>query len=167
MAMAIEALSQVTGAEPEAKRDACDAFRSWDTSITKALVLLPKEPVDVGVEMFTTLQSCQLPRGRTVGWYQFIISSFARGEAIPYANGLIQPISPSDSNMTPALPTIKPEDMEPSATRTWYNRSEEGDLVLTDHFQSLSQVHLHHKCDYMQVVAETKVRRGEDVQKQE
>lgn len=167
LAMAIEAMTQVGSQEQEIEEAGGHAFRLWDVNITKALVLPAREAADAGVETFTTLQPYQLPGGRAAGWYQFSINSYAYGEATPHASGFIRLVSASDPTAMPALPVVRPEDMEPSAPRTWYNKFSEGGLVFQDHFQSLSQIHLHRKRDQMQVLAETKVRQGGDVQKLE
>lgn len=154
LAMAIEAARQVTDAEE--RLDQGHGFRLWDVNITKASVLPPQEAAEPGVEVFTTLQPCQLPGGSRADWYQFHISSYGGGEATPHATGLIQLVAGSDSSSTTVLPAKRPEDMEPTAPRTWYNRFAQGGLVFEDDFQSLSQIHVHRKRNQMQVLAETK-----------
>ncbi|KAI1455535.1 ketoacyl-synt-domain-containing protein [Annulohypoxylon moriforme] len=157
VAMAIEAMCQVAGIN--GVDDAC-ALRLRDVTISKALVL-GQEANDAGVEIFTTLQPAQLPGYGDANWYQFNISSYANGEATTHAKGLIQLTRTSDSTTVSNLPIVRPEDMEPSASRTWYNKFAEGGLNFQGQFQSLSQIHLHRKREDMHVLAKTQLRQGE------
>lgn len=167
LAIAIEAMTQLEAGEHDFEHHG-SALRLWDIKITKALILPGREEAGAaGVEIFTTLEPYQLPGGRAAGWYQFKISSYAYEEATIHASGFAKFIPTWEPTIDQAFAGIKAENMEPSAPRTWYNKFAECGLVFQEHFQSLSQIHLNRKRDQMQVLAETKVRQGGDVQTHE
>ncbi|KAI0003946.1 ketoacyl-synt-domain-containing protein [Xylariaceae sp. FL0662B] len=157
LAMAIEAMRQVATIEDV---DESCALRLRDVTITKALVL-GQEANDAGVEIFTTLQPAQLPGHSETEWHQFNISSYAGEEATVHAKGLVQLAKALDYTTAPSLPIFKPEGMEPSAPRTWYNKFAEGGLNFQGRFQSLSQINLHRKREDMHVLAKTELRQKE------
>ncbi|KAI0886290.1 ketoacyl-synt-domain-containing protein [Annulohypoxylon maeteangense] len=157
LAMAIEAMRQVAGINDV--DEAC-ALKLRDVTITKALVL-GQEANDAGVEIFTTLQPAQLPGHVDTEWHQFNISSYSGEEATTHAKGLIQLAKAYDYATVLSLPTVKPEGMEPSAPRTWYNKFAEGGLNFQGRFQSLSQIHLHRKREDTHVLAKTGLRQTE------
>ncbi|KAI1113132.1 ketoacyl-synt-domain-containing protein [Nemania sp. NC0429] len=159
VAMAVEALSQVI--EDGTRINDKYSVTLQDVNIMKALALAGADDAgEGGVELFTTLQPSQLHGGATGEWYQFMISSHTAGEATAHAAGLIQASLKSGSLVSSDMPGIDRGQMEPSATRTWYNKFIEAGLNFQGEFQSLDQIHIHRKKTGMHVLARTEPRQG-------
>ncbi|KAI1433783.1 ketoacyl-synt-domain-containing protein [Xylaria sp. CBS 124048] len=159
LAMAIEAICQVV--DETTQTDPGSVVKLRDINITKALALPSGDGAgEEGVEVFTTLQPAKQRGSGAVEWYQFNISSYAGGEATVHATGLIQKTIDPESSMPSQLPVVKKDQLEPSATRTWYKKFAEGGLNFQDQFQSLNQIHIHRKREEMHILAKTDLRQG-------
>lgn len=153
LAMAIEAICQVTG-----KTKADDpTFALRDVSISKALPLSMDANTE-GVEVFTSLTPSKLTgSAHSKSWYDFAVMSYDNAKSVKHAQGMIS----IEENST-----IKPKhvsekiDLEPLATRNWYDRFQKVGLNFGSTFQTMKKIETHHKKQIMHCRSEVPYLQG-------
>lgn len=153
MAMAIEAVCQVTGMT-EADEP---SFTLRQFSISKALPLSMDANAE-GVEVFTTLSPMKLS-GRTHSkkWYDFAVMSYDSGKSVNHAQGMVS--VDTDGPMVQEYPSTHIE-LEPLATRNWYDRFQRVGLNFGPTFQTMRKIETHAKKQIMHTRAEVPYLQG-------
>ncbi|KAI0006809.1 hypothetical protein F4779DRAFT_595040 [Xylariaceae sp. FL0662B] len=150
IAMAIEAIYQVTGTKAEDKA----TVDLRDVKIMKALPL-PQGDNDPGVELFTTMEVDEASKVTSgPAWYKYHICTYLDGHSTSHAGGLIKLTPTASAPMKTDLP-IDAKVMEPFALRTWYNRFAKSGLNFQGRFQSLTEIQCHRKRQLMHTYAKT------------
>ena len=137
LAMAIEAVSQVAGVT-KADRPSFDVR---NVTIAKALQV-PSDANSDGIEVFTSLQPA-LGSTDAKKWYDFSITSFDNGKSNNHAQGLIS-IEADAVPITNKYPSDS-IDLEPLATRNWYNWFQKVGLNFGETFQTMKKIETHRK----------------------
>jgi len=152
IAMAIEAICQVTGTTAED----LPSFSLRNVNILKACVLSQ----DDGIEIFTTMQPLKISATSTSEtWYHFAINSYSEGIATDHATGLIKLENPLSTVSRELI--FDDRSMEPTAVRNWYSRFAKEGLNFGKEFQSLEEIHCHRGKKLMHAVTKTKVLQGD------
>ena len=153
LAMAIEAICQVTGVTKSDK----PSFALRQFSISKALQLSMDANAD-GVEVFTTLTPAKLS-GTTYSkkWYEFAVMSFDNGKSVNHAQGMIS--IDTDGPILCKYPSTD-IDLEPLATRNWYDRFQKVGLNFGSTFQTMKKIETHRKKKIMHTRAEVPYLQG-------
>ena len=153
LAMAVEAVCQVTGIT---KADE-PSFDLRQFSISKALPLSTDANAE-GVEVFTTLSPKKLSGSMdSKKWYEFAVMSYDNGKSVNHAQGMVSintdgPISSKYSSTH--------IDMEPLATRNWYDRFQKVGLNFGPTFQTMRKIETHRKKQIMHTRAEVPYLQG-------
>lgn len=134
LAMAIEALCQVTGSLKADK----PSFSLRYVNIMKALQM-SADTNSAGVEIFTTLSPLQISgTSSSVRWFDFKVMTYEEKAPVIHATGSIcldkEPIRR-------AVPDV--QDLEALATRNWYDRFIKTGLNFGSTFQSLKKIETH------------------------
>lgn len=154
IAMAIEAISQVTG---NVKADA-PSFSLRHVNIIKVLPLSADE-ANPGVEIFTSLVPMKIS-GTTysTNWFEFEITSYENEKSATHATGMIsletstEPISPKVSS--------KKVDFQESAIRNWYDRFTAVGLNFGPAFQNLETIATDRRKELMFACSTVRYLRG-------
>lgn len=153
LAMAIEALCQVTGVTKSEE----PSFALRQFSISKALQLSMDANVE-GVEVFTTLSPARLSGSTHSGrWYDFAVMSYDNGKSVNHAQGVIS--VDTDGPIVNKFPS-KHIDLEPLATRNWYDRFQKVGLNFGPTFQTMNKIETHRKKQIMHARAEVPYLQG-------
>ena len=134
LAMAIEALCQVTGT---LKADD-PSFSLRHVNIMKALQM-SADTNSAGVEIFTTLSPLQISgTSSSVRWFDFKVMTYEEKAPVIHATGSIcldkEPIRRAVPDM---------QDLEALATRNWYDRFIKTGLNFGSTFQTLNKIETH------------------------
>ena len=156
LAMAIEAVSQVAGVT-KADRPSFDVR---NVTIAKALQVPSDGNSDGnsdGIEVFTSLQSAS---GSTDAkkWYDFSITSFDNGKSNNHAQGLIS-IEADAVPITNRYPSDS-IDLEPLATRDWYNWFQKVGLNFGETFQTMKKIETHRRKKVMRTRSQVPFLQG-------
>ncbi len=153
LAMAIEAVSQVTGMT---KADE-PSFALRQFSISKALQLSTDANAE-GVEVFTTLSPAKLsPSTHSNKWYEFAVMSYDNGKSVNHAQGMVS--IDTDGPIISKYPSTH-IDLEPLATRNWYDRFQKVGLNFGPTFQTMKKIETHRKKRIMHTRAEVPYLQG-------
>jgi acyl transferase domain-containing protein len=133
IAMAIEGICQITG-----KKKADEpSFLLRHINIVKALPLSVEEN-DPGIEVFTTFRPKKLTGvTNSTKWYDFEVGSFDNDKSTIHATGTIS-LETIDS--ISAKLASEQADLQPSATRNWYNKFTQVGLNFGPDFQSMDEI---------------------------
>ena len=153
LAMAIEAICQVSGVT---KADE-PSFALRQFSISKTLQLSTDANAD-GVEVFTTLSPAKVS-GNTLSkkWYEFAVMSYDSGKSVNHAQGMVS-IDTNGLNVSKYPSTHI--DLEPLATRNWYDRFQKVGLNFGPTFQTMKKIETHRKKKIMHTRAEVPYLQG-------
>ena len=154
IAMAIEAISQVTGTT---KVDV-PTFVLRHVNIIKAFPLSGDEN-DTGIEVFTTLNPTKLS-GTTSSskWFDFEISSFENEKSTIHSTGMIG-LEVGAKPLTAKLAN-KEVDLQEMATRNYYDRFAKVGLNFGPAFQSMEKIEIDRKREHMSARAAVKCLTG-------
>lgn len=138
LAMAIEAICQATG-----KTKADDpTFALRDVSISKALQLSTDANTE-GVEVFTSLTPSKLTgKMYSKSWYDFAVMRYGDGTSTIHAQGLV---GIEEDGKLEAKHASRKLDLEPLATRNWYDRFQKVGLNFGETFQTMKEIETHRK----------------------
>lgn len=153
LAMAIEAVCQVTDIttvdEP--------SFALRQFSISKALQLSMDANAE-GVEVFTTLSPTKLSGStHSKKWYDFAVMSYDNGKSVLHAQGMVS--VDKDGPIVSKYPSTD-IDLEPLATRNWYDRFQKVGLNFGPTFQTMKKIETHRKKKVMHTRAEVPYLQG-------
>ncbi|KAI4289981.1 MAG: hypothetical protein L6R35_000743 [Caloplaca aegaea] len=137
MAMALEAVCQVTGTVKSDRPSFCLRH----VNILKALQM-SADMNSAGVEIFTTLCPTQISgTSSSDKWFDFKIMSYEENGSVTHATGNIclerEPIIATTLSM--------PQDLEALATRNWYDRFIKTGLNFGPTFQTLKKIETHRR----------------------
>lgn len=147
LAMAVEAVSQVTGAKEKPANDLAFEFR--DVSISAALNV-PAEERDIfncqkDLEVHTTMSARKTSHVNTsADWYDFSVSSWLAGSTTVHCTGSIRVTEPDRGRgAVQQGVTVKNTDSFDSwsSTSKWYKKWDQEGLCFGPHFQSLTALH--------------------------
>ncbi|KAK0615695.1 hypothetical protein B0T17DRAFT_656801 [Bombardia bombarda] len=129
---AMEAIMQATGTDSGAN----PSFRFENVNVMNALALSTDQ--SASVELFTSLSKSNLTNTATSStWWDFSISTYQDGTAIPHAKGSIAirigDVSLETKYQAPA------DSLEPSAKRTWYEKFVKTGLNYGPEFQTITE----------------------------
>lgn len=153
LAMAIEAVCQVTG---KTKADK-PSFALRNFSISKALPLSMDANAE-GVEVFTTLTPAKLSGStHSKKWYDIAVMSYDKGKSVIHAQGMIS--IDTDGPIVSRYSSTH-IDLEPLATRNWYDRFQKVGLNFGPTFQTMRKIETHRKKRIMHTRAEVPYLQG-------
>ena len=153
LAMAIEAICQATG-----KTEADEPiFTLRHVSISKALQLSMDANAE-GVEVFTTLAPLKLSGStHSEKWFEFAIMSYGNGKSVNHAQGMVS--IDTEGPIVNKYPS-KGIDLEPLATRNWYDRFDKVGLSFGPTFQTMRKIETHRQKQIMHTRAEVPYLQG-------
>ena len=153
LAMAVEAVCQVTGMTKADEPSI--ALRQF--SISKALQLSTDANAE-GVELFTTLSPMKLSGStHSKKWYEFAAMSYEDGKSVIHAQGMVS--VDTDGALVSKYPSTH-IDLEPLATRNWYDRFQKVGLNFGPTFQTMKKIETHRKKKIMHTRAEVPYLQG-------
>ena len=134
LALAIEAISQVTGDDEKPLKSVAFEFRN--VSISTALVLPEKNSDDL--ELHTAMSPRKLSTvNNSVDWHDFSVSSWAAGQTTVHCTGSIRLTEP---RMEGGYTVSDADDFDAWSMDRWYTKWHEEGLCFGPHFQSLTSL---------------------------
>jgi acyl transferase domain-containing protein len=136
MAMAIEAVSQVEGAEKNKKA----AFEFRHINISAALAIPDENDAAAkDLELHTTMSQRKISAAQSsVDWHDFSISSWAAGQTTLHCIGSIRITKPVTKAGKNSVTVEKTDSFEKGPTSRWYKKWHEEGMCFGPHFQSLT-----------------------------
>jgi NADPH:quinone reductase-like Zn-dependent oxidoreductase/malonyl CoA-acyl carrier protein transacylase len=131
LAMAIEAISQVSGLAKSAKR----TIHMRNFNILSALALSGEQ--NTKVELFTTLRPTPITYASTSAeWWEFTVVSFVDGISTTHATGTVR-ITTDDLPIS-TKSQVPSDALEPSAPRVWYEKLAKKGLNFGPQFRTIT-----------------------------
>lgn len=134
LALAIEAVSQITGVKDKPLERVAFEFRNVNIS---AALVVPKEDSD-DLELHTTMSPRKLSTANnSVDWHEFSVSSWEAGQTAVHCTGSIRLTEPRTEGV---YNVSDAEGFDTWSMGRWYAKMHEEGLCLGPHFQSLTSL---------------------------
>ncbi|KAI2618197.1 polyketide synthase [Hypoxylon sp. NC1633] len=143
MALAIEAVSQVTGSKDKQMAELAFEFRNVNIS---AALNIPDEndAAAKDLELHTTMSLRKISAASTsVDWHDFSVSSWAAGQTTVHCTGSIRLTEPVAKTAADSVTVENAENFDAWSTSRWYTKWFEEGLCFGPHFQSLTSLRTH------------------------
>ncbi|KAI1817433.1 polyketide synthase [Poronia punctata] len=142
MAMAIEAISQITGSKSKPASQLAFEFRNVNIS---AALVVPDEERDVystakDLEIHTTMSTRKISNANSsTDWHDFAVSSWRAGQTMVHCTGSIR-LTERTRETDDSLLLKNTDDFVAWSTSKWYSKWHEEGLCFGPHFQSLTSL---------------------------
>ena len=140
LALAIEAVSQITGAKSKPAAELAWEFRNVNIS---AAFNVPDENSNAAkdLELHTSMSLRKISGANTsVNWHDFSVSSWAAGQTTVHCTGSIRVTTPLRKTGKDSVALKNTEDFDTWGTSRWYKKWDEEGLCFGPTFQSLTSL---------------------------
>lgn len=158
LALAIEAVSQITGVKE--KPTARKAFDFRNVSIAAALnVPEENDPAAKDLELHTTMSPRRLS-GASVSneWYEFAVSSWAAGQTTTHCTGSVRVTDATATTGDDCTTIQNTECFGGGPSSRWYKQWSDEGFCFGPHFQSLIQFRTDNEQSRREAIASTRLR---------